>query len=153
MQKLCDSQLKSKSKHLTFKKPKRNENLCLPKRPASTFMGVLFIIATSWIQPRCLSAREKINKLWDIYKWTTTPRCRGASYGVLHTMAEWRAHWPRDQSQTQKITYPVIALIESSGPGLMNPEVMTVVPSVAGGASLLGKGPSGTFWAAAKVLS
>jgi hypothetical protein len=36
------------------------------------FIAALFIIARNWKQPRCLSTKEWINKMWYIYQWNTT---------------------------------------------------------------------------------
>ena len=34
---------------------------------STMFIAALFVIARTWKQPRCLSAKEWIKKIWNIY--------------------------------------------------------------------------------------
>ena len=49
------------------------------------FIAALFIIATTWKQPRCLSADEWIRKLWYIYTMEY--------YSAINEMDETGAHY------------------------------------------------------------
>jgi hypothetical protein len=42
--------------------PTGNKNIC-----STMFIAALFIIARGWIEPRCLSTEEWIQKMWHIY--------------------------------------------------------------------------------------
>jgi hypothetical protein len=47
--------------------PTCNENTCF-----TMFIAALFIRATNCKEPRCPSTEEWIQKMWYIYKWSTT---------------------------------------------------------------------------------
>ena len=48
-------------------RPKRNEDMCLPKDLGMMSTAVLFITANKWKQPKCLSVDEWIKKIWYIH--------------------------------------------------------------------------------------
>ena len=78
------------------------------------FIAALFIIAKTWMQPRCPSVGERINKLWHIQTMEYYPvlkRNEPTSHGVtLNVLLS-------ERSQSEKDTYCMIPITWHFGKG------------------------------------
>jgi hypothetical protein len=50
-----------------FLDPLKLAPTCNKDKSSTMFISVLFIIARSWKEPRCLSTEEWLQKIWYIY--------------------------------------------------------------------------------------
>ena len=79
---------------------------------STMFIAALFIIARSWKEPRCPSTEEWIQKMWYIYRWSTTQLLKRNEF--MKFLGKWmdlEAIILSEVTQSQKNSHDMYSLI------------------------------------------